>query len=261
VLELVVIPVEIVTAQRTLTASVAVAAVNDTVVVAVPEFEPVAVNVVVPHPLVVGVASDPKLKLGRTIPILSPTCNRAFDKTVRRIEVAAPVTGVNSSSLLSDMAGVLTADDSTMVDAAILGCPLSVTATVRVLRSAACGDAPVVTPVAIVTVHFVSAASEAVAAVKVKVAVEVPEFASVVENDVAPHPLVDGVDKPASVNEGSTIATASPVSRMTFIANKKDSEVGAAVSGIENVSLLLVTMGVGEPTAVDTDIAVEISLA
>ena len=61
-----------------LAASVAVAAVSVSVAVAAPVFVLPAVNVVVPHPLVDGVARVPNANNGNTNATLSPTATGAF---------------------------------------------------------------------------------------------------------------------------------------------------------------------------------------
>ena len=66
---------------------VAVAAVNVTVAVAVPELAFAAVNVVEPQPLVVGVASVARVKVGNTMAMVSAAASNDVSEKVSEIEV------------------------------------------------------------------------------------------------------------------------------------------------------------------------------
>ena len=105
----------------------------------------------------------------------------------------------------------------------------SVPATVRVFRFAVWAFALVVMPVATVTVHSDPAASVAVFAVKVTVAVAVPELLAATVKPVLPHPAeVVGVASVPMVKVGSTRA-------------------------IESAGLLLCTSGAFSSNVYDTD--------
>ena len=104
--------------------------------------------------------------------------------------------------------------DDAIATAAMLVAAANDTATVRVLRSAACPFALVVSPLPTVTVHCVPAASVAVPAVSVSVVVAVPEFDAAAVNVVDPQPLdlltPDG-DAMVKVGSTSSILSAVPV--------------------------------------------------
>jgi hypothetical protein len=119
----------------------------------------------------------------------------------------------------------------------------NVTATVRVLRSAACATVDVVMPLATVTVHSAPAASVAVAAVSVSVApAPEPEVATV--NVVLPH-LFDTLTPAgdAIVNIGSTNAMLSAASSGLFIVNANETADCANVVVLANTSLLVLRAG------------------
>jgi hypothetical protein len=90
------------------------------------------------------------------------------------------------------------------------------TATVRAARLAV-DSAFALTPEAMDTVHFQPAARVAPPAVRVRVAVLCPEFATVVVKLVCPQPAYAGVAREARVKVGSTSAISSPT-RMSFFA-------------------------------------------
>jgi hypothetical protein len=83
------------------------------------------------------------------------------------------------------------------------------------------------------------AASVAVAAVNVMVAVAVPELVDAAVNVVVPHPSVDGVARDASATEGSTSASVSPAAIAAVEENSKDREVAASVVGFANLRMLV----------------------
>jgi hypothetical protein len=109
-----------------------------------------------------------------------------------------------SSQDIEDAPAACVAVDAEMAVAAMFVAPAKVTAIVRVFRFAACALAPVVTPVAIVTLHVTPEDSVAVAADNVTAAPAVPELAVAAVNVVEPQPFVVGVDKDPRVNVGST---------------------------------------------------------
>jgi hypothetical protein len=89
----VVTPVAIIITQFTSAAMAAFPATITSDAVAVPELVAVAVNVVVPHPLVAGVARLENVKVGRTNVMVSPDTNNAFNEKAKDNDVAAAVTG------------------------------------------------------------------------------------------------------------------------------------------------------------------------
>ncbi len=113
--------------------------------------------------------------------------------------------------------------------AAILFAVANVTATVRVLRSAACAAALVVMPVAIVTRHSTPDFISAVAAFSVTAAPACPELATVEVKVVVPHPSVTGVDNELMPNVGSTNATRSFTFSGAFNAKRYDTDDGVHV--------------------------------
>jgi hypothetical protein len=108
---------------------------------------------------------------------------------------------------------------------------LSMMLTVRVDRSAACGDVLVVMPVAIITVHSVSGDKSAAPAVSVKLVLFVAEPAGATANVVEEHPLVVGEDSEPRLNQGSTNTMVSPVLSTQFNLKRKPTEVGADAKG------------------------------
>ena len=102
----------------------------------------------------------------------------------------------------------------------------------------------VVTPVPIVTVHLVSASNLAAPAVRVSVAVAVPEVAFVAANVVLPHPsMINGDGIVPSVKVGSTSAMLSVCSSGAFSSNEYDTDVSVYVAGRAIVRLLYVSTG------------------
>jgi hypothetical protein len=96
----VVTPVAIATAHRVPAASVDVAAVSVNVAVAVPDWLAAIVNVVVPHPEVVGVAGEDSAKSGNTIATLSAMASGALKAKMNAIAELAAVTGLSIVSML-----------------------------------------------------------------------------------------------------------------------------------------------------------------
>lgn len=81
-------------------ASVCELACNVSVAVDVPEFEADAVNVVPPHPLAAGVASDARLNSGRTRATFDDVTSGTFRAKMNSKEVGAAITGFPSFSLV-----------------------------------------------------------------------------------------------------------------------------------------------------------------
>ena len=139
----------------------------------------------------------------------------------------------------------------------------NVTATVRVFKSADCATAPVVMPVATVTVHSDPAANTAVVAVNVSVASATPGLAAVAVNPVDPHPL--DVLTPAGdaiVNVGSTKSILSAVlvwSSGAFSSNVYEIGDSADVIDLPIPSVLIVSAATR--TAVDKGTATALMFA
>ena len=155
---------------------------------------------------------------------------------------------------------------STAVEISIAPAPMSpvasVAATVRVAKSAACVALLVVTPLGTVTVHGSYAASVAVAAARLSVAVAWPELLTVGVNVVVPQSVMvrwADVEMPVMVNVGSTsaILSAGECTSGMFKANVNAITVDAAVTGVPILSTLCMNRGdAGLVTAVDFAIAV-----
>jgi hypothetical protein len=149
--------------------------------------------------------------------------------------------------------------DTTAVDVLIGVAAISVAAdniiaTVLVFRFATCPRVLVVTPVAMVTVHSVPAERVAVAAVKVIVAVEVPELLTAPVNEVDPQPLVVGVDKEVRGKSGNTSKIVSAGVTSALDVNRNVIDVAVNVTGSSIVNTLFVTAEA--TTSVDVVIAV-----
>jgi hypothetical protein len=128
--------------------------------------------------------------------------------------------------------------DAVMAVADISVASANVTATVRLVSSALCVAALVVTPVAIVTVQRVLTSSWALAAVSVSAAVLVPEALPVTLKVVLPHPLMVGVANVPRVKSGKVRATSSLVFSGALNSKEYDTDDDADVAGLANVRLL-----------------------
>jgi len=166
--------------------------------VAVPELVPIAVNVVVPQPLVVAVSPDAAIEnVGNTNAIELPAVKEMLSANMNEIADGAVITGLSMVSKLccnTDDVGAVVSVDDEIVTAVMSAASANVTATVRALRAGVdvelCAFPLVVTPDPTVTSHLVPAASVGVlvAAVSVRVAVVVPDPDDVApENVVVPH--------------------------------------------------------------------------
>jgi len=233
------------------------AAVSVNVAVAVFEFDPPPVNVVVPQPLEVVTVDGvfTMMKVGSTNAITSPTSRTVFSLNVYFTAVGRSVYGSAMISLLSPNAVVAVAVDFTIDTAAMFAtaASFSVTAAVLVFRFAPCAFAAVVTPVAIVTLHSWYAGRIAVVADSVSFAPAAPEFALATVKAVLPQPLRDGVATVPNTNVGNTNSMVSGVeiSRGEFSAKMKVIDDLAAVTGLAMTSLLCWNPDVGAVTAVD----------
>jgi hypothetical protein len=142
----VVTPVATVTEHCWYAFSVAVAAASVSVASAVPELALVAVNVVLPHPLSVGSVSNvPKAKLGSFSAMVSVAIRGAFSANMNVTDDDASVTAFSITSWLSwnaDVGATTAGDDSDgLIDPVpIFVASCSVTADVRVFRSASCAN-------------------------------------------------------------------------------------------------------------------------
>ena len=154
---LVVTPVATVTEHSVFAANVADAAVSVKVAVGESEFAPPAVKVVEPHPvdLLIPDGVLTKTHVGNSNAMLSEASNGALSLNEYVTAEGRCVKGSAMTNLLSNNAGATVAVDLVICAAPILAtaASLSVTATVREARFAACAAAAVVTPVAIVTLH------------------------------------------------------------------------------------------------------------
>jgi len=214
----VVTPVAMLTVHRESVTSVAVAAVS---VRTLPEA--VAVNVVVPQPaFTVGVASDPNVKLGRAMAIVSLSAmGREFLKVkAKETVVLTPtrpgeLTPASMSSVSAKVEYTAGEMDTGAAAAAVL---LMVVIYVRLARLDAWTVVPVVMPVAMVTVHVDAAMRVAVPAVSVRVAP-----AAVPGKVVVPHPAeYEGVARVPSVHVGNSIAIVSPDAMATLLVNENE---------------------------------------
>ena len=101
-----------------------------------------------------GDARVPNVNSGSTSANVSPAFSGAVNVNAYEMDDSAYVTGLAIVKLLNVSAALLTAvDDEIAVAAMLAKGDVSVTATVRVFKSAACATELVVTPVAIDTVH------------------------------------------------------------------------------------------------------------
>jgi hypothetical protein len=253
---LVVTPVDTVTMHSVSAFSVAVAAVSVMAAVAVAEFATVEVNVVVPHPRVVGVDVVTSVNVGSVSTIVSLVFTGAFDTKRNDRDEAAHVTGFAIVSTLVLSTGAATAVDVLMASDATSVAPDRVTATLRVFRFAVCTALLAVTPVPMFTVHCSYAFSVAVAAVSVIAAFAAPPLLSAAVNVVLPHPLFVRVPTLLSPNVGSVSVILSLAFSGTFNANVYDMDDTPDVTGVSMTSVLCFSAGVGAVTAVDVGIAV-----
>jgi hypothetical protein len=88
------------------------------------------------------------------------------------------------------------------------------------------------------TAHSLRSGSVLDCAVKVKVAVAVPEFVLVAVKVVVPHPLTVGVANDENTNEGSTTRTLSDGAIAALIEKTKVIAVGADVTALSKISVL-----------------------
>ena len=138
--------------------------------------------------------------------------------------------------------------------------PPKVAPTVREARSSAWGTVAVVIPVCRVTMHCVPAGRRLCAAVSVRAASEAPESLPAALKVVAMHDDSDGVARVPKLNVGSTNTSVSPMSKGALMANVKATSEGAPVTGMSISSLLYVTAKVGTATAIESGIAISMSL-
>jgi len=149
----VVTPDGIVTAHLLTAGKRLVAAVSVIVAVAVPEFDADAVKVVESQPAVIGVARALYEKPGRTIAISSAVSRFTLALNVNESDVDANVCVTGRLNILTESAGALIPVDSSIEVVATSVEAATMTSIVRSTSFAACGEEPVVTPVAIAIVH------------------------------------------------------------------------------------------------------------
>ena len=113
----------------------------------------------------------------------------------------------------------------------------------------ACAEALVVTPEAIPIKHWVRATRATVAAVRVMVAVFVPEVDGAALKVVEPQPVVLGVAKEASVKPGNTIVIESPIYNGVLRPKMTRSGVGADVTALSSIRRLNVNDETGAVTS------------
>jgi hypothetical protein len=207
------------------------------VAVAVPELAFAAVNVVEPQPLVVGVASVARVKVGNTMAMVSAAARPVFKENVKAMDDGADNTGLETTRVLSCRSGATTAGDEIIVVAGTLSSLASVTAILRVFKFATWVAELVVMPVAICTVHCLRLASAAVAKVNDTVAVAVPVLEAAAVNVVEPQPLVKGVDIVVRAKVGSTILMTSPIAKSAVEAKTTVRDDAADVTGLLRLSL------------------------
>jgi hypothetical protein len=111
--------------------------------------------VVEPHPLVLGVSSEPNVNPGNTRAIASLASRGAFISNVNATDDAAEATPLERMRALCASAGASTAVDVVIAVAATSATAASVAAAVRVASSAPCTADAVVTPVPTDTEHCV----------------------------------------------------------------------------------------------------------
>lgn len=229
----VVTPVAIVKVQNVYLVITAPMAVKATAALVVPELLSCALNVVVPQPLVLGTARLPSTKLGNTRVMTSLMDKSALHANENDTEVGAEVTGLSMTNKLCVSTGFAVAVDVTIavLEMSTLE-PARVTATVRVLRFAACTAAAVVTPAPSVSVHFVKAARICPTDTRAIDAVAVPEPDGVAVKVVVLHPLALGDRELANVNPGRTTVSVSPTLSATLSANEKDIDELALVMSV-----------------------------
>ena len=219
--------------------NVAVLADNVSVAVTVPVSVLLAVNVVLPHPRMVGVANEPeKWKSGSNSIILSgvaPASRGVLRANTKVSCDGAPVKGVKQSRRLCWNTGVGAATSvDTYMDpgtGARLVAEAKVIPTIRIFVLATCALGLVVTPLPTVTVHSMPAARVAVAVLNSSVASDVPEPVAFALNVVLPHPADElGVANVPRVKVGSINAMTSVVcSRLVVSANVNAIEDGVHV--------------------------------
>ena len=191
---LLVTPVATVILHREFSGSFCEAAVKVIAAVDVPEFDRATLNVVVPHPVVVGDARLEREKSGSVITNSSFISNPALVVNVNVIGVAVEGVGLPTLSSLSVNTGTTMAVDSEMAIAPMSVPVARVIATVRMLRSATWGVALVVTPVAMETVHWFPSSTDPEVKVNKSVASTAPLECDATDMPAVSQPFRLGVD-------------------------------------------------------------------
>jgi hypothetical protein len=219
------------------------------VAVDVPDFVSAAVNAVEPHPFdVLSAPAVPMVNVGSTNAIASAACKATLDLKVKAIEDASAVDALARDNSLSRIAEASTPLEAGMETAAMSFKPASAMETVLVARLGACDELPVVTPVAIVTVHCIEADNVVPDVLRASDAVVAPEFVAATVNAVEPQPLVVGADTLLNTNVGRASVTTSLTCRGLFNAKVKTIAVSVAVMGTEITKELPSMAGVGLAT-------------
>jgi hypothetical protein len=223
--------------------------------VAVPELEAVAPNVVVPQPLLEGVANPANVNPGRTRSILSFAANGSFNANLNMTEEGAAVNGAVIANVVCWKAGAgytIAGDSAIGVSTTLVEFDSKALAVLEA-RLAVCAAGHVVAPVAIVAVHLMPAFKTAPPDVSVIAADDVPEFEALAPKDVLPQPLVVGAASALKVKFGKMIETVSPTASVAVNENVKDNDTAVEVPRSENDSIEYAN--VGASSAVDIEIA------
>jgi len=201
--------------------------------VAVPLLADDTSNVVVPQPADVGDDNVPNVKLGSTSVILSSKYSWFGNMNVNEIDVAVLASGSAMVSMLVCKMGAMTFVDWLMATGVISVALANTASAVRLVRSAFCAPAPVVMPLATVTVHGIYAFNVAAPAWKVSVAPARPEADPDTLKVVEPHPDFDGDARVPNTKVGTTTLTVSPDSRFVLSVNVNEMEDAADVTAFE----------------------------
>jgi len=213
-------------------ASAAVATANTTFASCAPVFATVAVNVLVPHPWLVGIAPEASVQLGSTNSIVSDVCSALEHWNVSTAVLADHATGLFMTSDVPEKAATAVAVD-TGIGTAITFVALAITAAmVRVARFPFCATAAtLVMDEAVVMVQVVAAASVSEPVATVNVTFLLVSSAAAV-NVLVPHPRVVGAAVPASVHAGSITTIVSFAASGTEHWNVSATALGAPTMGL-----------------------------
>ena len=187
---------------------------------------------VVPQPVVVGVASAPDENSGRNRTMVSSTSISAFITKAKDTADTLSLAAVPSPSVLV-MSLVGSAVEVAMDVAEMSpGAVAMVAATVRLFKFADCETTLVVTPLVTVISHNVNAFNFAPPTCSVSAAVLEPEDAVVPEKVLDPHPDVVIPPKVEKLNLGKTTIKVSEIASGAFTLNWSLTSDGVAVMGV-----------------------------